>query len=248
MNTDTNSTVHAADLNRATAQAVADGQTATASADYNTFRPYNAQLGAPSLEGYRNVKCLYKVNAKTHTSAGENSYIRIIDSITEEAVAARITELAPYLVGYLQEQENILVKKLHVAGMTVLSPQQYGIDAVVAHLEESGVSNRLNKEKIEDWFTGAMLEPLMVAFGDKMQISSEPTDAELEKLDTIISVYKAKFGSLASGKTAYRVEEADMLLRSLEITGADKTIIGTKFVARLEKMKVATPDDLLLAL
>ena len=244
-NRDTTATVPTQVAAQPQATTIVDG------VDTNAFVPYDSALGYPELDGFRNVKCLYKV-AKTGANAGKaagtNSVIRIADGITEAVVQERVQELAPYIVGYLQEQENALVKKLHVAGMTVLSPKQYGLDAVIAALEESGASNRLNKEKIEDWFTASMLDALIVAFSDKMGVSETPSDAELEKLDSIINVYKSKFGSLASGKTHYRVEEAEMLLKALEITGGGDTIIGGKFVLRLERMKGSTPDDLLLSL
>jgi hypothetical protein len=219
--------------------------------DANAFRPYDSQLPVPTLAGYRTVKCLYKI-AKTGKSAGkaagENSFVRIEDTITEELVTSKITELAPYLVAYLHGEQDKLVKKLHVAGMTLLSSKQYDLSMVIATLEEAGVSSRLNKEQIEEWFTGEMQDTLAVAFADKMGLSETPTDEELEKLQSILSVYKAKFGSLASGKTHYRVEEADMLLKSLDVTGAGDTTIGVRFVARLTKMKESTASSLLASL
>lgn len=219
--------------------------------DTNAFRPYDSQLPVPELDGFRTVKCLYKV-AKTGKNAGkaaaENSYIRVADSITLETVTSRITELAPYVVSYLQEQEAQIIRKLHVSGMTLLSPRQYGLDRVLEVLEEAGLSQRLNKEQIEEWFTAEMADGLLVAFADKMGVTDTPTEAEAAKLTTIIGVYKGKFGSLASGKTHYREEEADMLLKALEVTGAGDTALGARFTARLEKMKVNTGDDLLLSL
>lgn len=248
MNTDTTgTTVHAADLNRATAQAAQVGLDATV--DTNSFRPYDSQLGEqPALAGYRNVKCLYKVNKQTGRAAGDNSQIRVEDNITEEVIVERIAELAPYLVGFLQGEQDKIVKKLHLAGMTLLSPNQYSLDEVIAALEASGVSQRVNKEMIEAWFVDTMYESLLVAFADKMGVTEHPTEEQQLKLDTVIGVYKAKFGSLASGKTHYRVEEADMLLKAIEVTGAETTSLGKRFVARLTKMKETTGNDLLLAL
>lgn len=247
MNTQPNSNtqVHAADLNRATAQAAAQGE----AADFNTFRPYDSQLGdQPTLAGYRNVKCLYKTNAKTGKVAADNSQIRVEDNITEAVIVERIKELAPYLVGYLQGEQDKIVKRLHLAGMTVLSPKQYALDSVVAALEASGTSQRLNKEQIEAWFADTMYEPLLVAFADKMGIVESPTAEQQTKLDTVLAVYRNKLGSLASGKTHYREEEADMLLKAIAVTGAEDSSIGARFVARLTKMKETTTDSLLLAL
>ena len=218
-------------------------------ADTNTYRPYDSQLGEqPSIAGYRNVKCLYKTNAKTGKVAADNSQIRIEDDITEKVITERVAELAPYLIGFLQGEQDKIVKKLHLQGMTLLSPKQYGLDAVVAALEAAGTGHRLNKEQIEQWFNTEMLEPLMVAFADKMGVSEQPTEAEEKKLETVLQVYRSKFGSLASGKTHYRKEDAESLQKALDITEATSGVLGERFYVRLEKMKTDTVEDLLLSL
>lgn len=247
MNTQANSNVTHTEVAAATAQAAGQSQVVDG-VDVNAFRPYDSQLPVPALAGYRIVKCLYKRNPKTGTQAADNSYIRVPAHITEEVVAARISELAPYLVSYLQAEEDKLIKERHTAGLDKLSPDFLTLDRIIAALETSGVSNRLNKEAIEAWFAESMHDALLVAFADKMDVSDTPTAEQTEKLDSILSVYRAKFGSLASGKTHYRVEEAEMLLKALEITGAGDSLIGGKFVARLTKMMSSTPTDLLLAL
>lgn len=245
MNTTTNA-VAMADLSRATREAA---ETAiNANVDINNFRPYDSALPVPSLEGYRTVKCLYKVNKATGKAAGDNSYIRVPDSITEKEVAAQIAELAPYIVGWLQSQEDMIVKELHKGGATSIKPEQLGLANVLSYLESTASSSRLNGEAIAAWFLDDMRDNLAVAFADKMGLGEEPTAAELEKLEAILSTYEAKYKSLASGKTVYRKEEAELLQKALTVTGADKTLIGTRFMNRLEQMKSATPDDLLLAL
>jgi len=245
-NNPTSSNVHMADLSRATANAVADA-VATAS-DVNTFKEYDTALTIPAVEGYRAVKCLYKKNAKTGKAAGTNSFVRIADHITSEAVTDKLAGLMPYLITYLQEEENKVVKAKHVAGATIIDPDTISLDSIIAALESSGTNNRLNKERVEEWFAGSMLESLMVAFADKMGLSDEPTQAELDKLEQITGVYKAKFASLASGKTSYRPEEAELMLKALDVTGAGTTEIGGRFVVRLERMKTVSTDDLMLSL
>ena len=246
MNTTETNPVHMADLSRATANAVADA-VATAS-DVNTFKEYDSALTIPAVEGYRAVKCLYKKNPKTGKAAGTNSFVRVPDSITAASVTEKLAGLMPHVIQYLQEEENKLVKAQHVAGATMINPDSLGLDSILAAFEASGTNNRLNKERVEEWFAGSMLESLMVAFADKMGLSDTPTEAELSKLEQITGVYKAKFASLASGKTSYRPEEAELMLKALEVTGANSTEIGGRFVVRLERMKTVSNDDLMLAL
>lgn len=217
--------------------------------DINTFRPYEPTLEYPAIKGFRMVKCLYK-KPKTGEAAGENSYIRIEDNISEQAVADFLPKLSPYFVTFLQEQQNALVKEMHKAGKTKVSVDSYSLDSLVSYLEEQGKGNRLNKEKIEAWFNESVYDSLVVAFSEKLGLDENlnPSEEELEKLEQIIGVYKNKFASLAGGKTHYRKEEAELLQKALEVSGADETILGSRFNDRLEKMKTVSSDDLLLSL
>jgi len=212
------------------------------------FNEYDTAVPLPEVSGFRPVKCLYKINPTTKVAAGANSYIYIVDAITEDAVKERLAEFLPYFVNYLQEQENEIIKGLHKSGSVYLADNATGIDTVLERLEASGTGNRLNKEKIEAWFDTSMSGKLAEAFAAKMGVSDTSTDAELEKLQGIIDTYKRKFSGLASGKVIYRAEEAEVMQKALTVTGADESMIGSRFVARLERMKKVDDNSLLLAL
>ena len=80
------------------------------------FRPYDSALPVPVIKGYRNVKLLYKKNPKTKVAVAANSYIRVADYITEQVVADNIDILAEHIVGYLQLEEDKIIKEAHIAG------------------------------------------------------------------------------------------------------------------------------------
>lgn len=214
------------------------------------YHAYDSQLPIDAVSGRRVVKCLYKENAKTGKKAGINSYIQIpVAHITEEIVIQEAKKLAPYVLSFLQAEEDKLIKKHHASGGLGMSDAWFSLDKVLVALDEAGQGNRLNKEKIDAWFDESMREPLVKAFADKVCSNSEqPTEQELEKLAAVTNAYKAKFGSLASGKTFYRPEECEKLQKVLEVTEATKTSIGERFNARLESMKTTEANDLLLAL
>ncbi len=220
------------------------------------YSAYDSQLPITVPEGMRLVKCLYKENRKTGTKAGENSYILVPEKhLDESVVVAEAARLAPYVSMFLQDVEDKLIKAHHTAGGIGFNDSWLGLDKILEALEDAGQSNRLNKEKIESWYDSAVLDNLALAFSEKLGIDMtgsgelEPTEAELEKLAAVTGAYKAKFASLASGKTVYRKEEAELLQRALVVAGVDKTdSIGARFYARLEGMKAATVDNLLLAL
>lgn len=216
--------------------------------DVNTFRPYDSQLPVPDLKGYRTVKVIYRENKATGKKAGETSYIRIPDHITEQAVADRLTDFLPYFVGYLQGQEDEVVKSLHKEGATEIKEGTLTLDSLLEAMASSQTASRLNAERIGEWFKDNMQEALAVAFAEKLGIGEEPTQADMEKLLAIVGTYEKKLQSLASPKTAYKKEEAELLQKALEVTGARETVVGTRFYARLEDMKTKTADDLLLAL
>ena len=218
--------------------------------DLETFRPYDSSLPVPELKGFRTVKCLYKVNPKTKTSAGENSYIRVADYITEDLVIGKVQELASVIIGYLQTEEDKLIKSYHLTGVKTVKESDLTIESIIEAIEASGTSQRLNKEKIESWFTTEMEVSLYGLFATKLQVidTDNPTDDEIEKIAGVLGAYKSKFVGLASGKTHYREPDIKALQAVLSSTGADNTFIGGRFSLRLEKMLQTDSDSLLLSL
>lgn len=219
-----------------------------------TFRAYDPQLPIVPEAGLRTVKCLYKETKDKVTGkvkkAGENAYIKIPTAhVSVEVVKKELEVLAPYFVAYLQAEEDKIIKEAHKTGSIGFGNSFFGLGKIVEFIEAETQGARLNSEAIVNWFEEEVEELLVVAFAKKLGIdATKPTDAELAKLQAIAGAYKSKFGSLASGKTHYRKEEAELMQKALEVTGAKNGLLGGKFWNRLEGMKVATNDDLLLAL
>ena len=216
----------------------------------HTFKPYDSQLAIPVPDGQRLVKCLYKTNLKTGKIAGENSYILVPEKhLDEDVVVENVAILAPYISAYLQSVEDGIIKEHHKNGGKGFSDTFLSLAKILESLDAAGQGSRLNKEKIENWFGSEMMDKLMVAFADKMGVDLlQPTDAEIEKLAQVTGVYKAKFASLASGKTCYKKEEAELLQKALEVTEVLDTPLGARFNIRLEAMKSVTSNDLLMSL
>lgn len=214
------------------------------------FRPYDAQLPTEDIKGCRIVKCLYKENTKTGKKAGENSYINIpTNHLTESVLRDNFDRLVEYFLSYMQEQEDAIIKLAHKTGSIGFGESYFSLDKIVDYLAETGQSARLNKEKIQAWFSSEVEDSLLSAFAGKLGIDTEnPSESELEQLLQVTSVYRAKFESLASPKVHYKKEECELLQKALAVTGADKSVIGSKFVNRLESMKNVNSNDLLLSL
>ena len=217
------------------------------------FKPYIAAMGDTykAEAGYRLVKCQYKVPTsgknKGHAAA-ENSYIAIPNHITVDAVTKRVSDLAPIVVAYLQEHENVMIKKDHVAGTRRLSDSSFTLDKVIADLEASGIG-RLNKEQIDNWFD-SVADKFAVAFAEQLGYSTEPSEQELENLIAISDVFKSKFGALSSPKTSYIPTEAVKLGKYITSAGTEVAAsgVGSRLLARLSGMKEQKESDLLAAL
>lgn len=207
------------------------------------YKPYDSQLPIAEIEGTRIVKCLYQKSSKQ-----ASSYVRIpCKHLTEELLAARMSELTPYLLNYLQEVESQMIKDEHKQGLLSCYVDALSLDKIIEKLEASEAGARLNKEKIEAWFASDLAESLTVRFAEKLGISENPSEEQLAKLEMILAAYKKKFSSLASGKTFIKEEDCTNMISVIEFCEADKSLIGSRFIARLGKMQ-KKEEDLLLAL
>lgn len=216
-----------------------------------TFKAYDAQLPIVNESGLRVVKCLYKETvdkkSKEKKKAGVNAYIKIpVQHISVEAVEKELKTLTPIFVQYLQSEEDKIVKEAHRTGSIGFGDSFFSLSKVIEFIESETTGNRLTTESVHAWFEEEVEELLIIAIADRLGIDSlKPTDAELTKLQLMADAYKAKFGSLASGKTHYRKEECELLQKALEVTGAKSGLIGGKFYNRLESMKSPVENDLL---
>jgi hypothetical protein len=204
------------------------------------YKPYDSQLPIAEIEGTRIVKCLYQVS-KTGANAGkkvaENSFVRIpTKHISEEMIVARIAELTPYVLSYLQSIEDSIIKEEHKSGLLNLYVDGLSIDKIIEALEASEAGARLTKDKVNEWFTLEVRDNLVLLFSDKMGLGDNPSEQELDKLGNIIAAYRKKFESLAGGKSAIKEEDCIAMIAVIKSCEADKSIIGSRFIAKLDKL------------
>jgi len=212
------------------------------------YKAYDSQLPIAEIEGSRIVKCLYQTPKNGGTKVAENSYVRIpTKHLTEEIVAERISELSPYVLAWLQEQENEMIKADHKAGLCSVYIEALSLDKIIEKLEASEAGARLNKDKIEAWFVASLQDALMLRFAEKLGIVGEASEEELAKLEMILIAYKKKFSSLASGKTFVKEEDCKAMIAVIKSCEAETTLIGSRFIARLGKMN-EKKEDLLMSL
>tara|TARA_R110000803_G_scaffold207182_1_gene274954 strand:+ start:911 stop:1699 length:789 start_codon:yes stop_codon:yes gene_type:complete len=215
------------------------------------FKAYDNQLTIAEIEGTRIVKCLYQAGKKDGVATAkiaENSYVRIPTThLTEELIVNRVAELTPYILSYMQSIEDLAIKNDHKAGGLSVYTENLSIDKIIEALESSEAGSRLNKEKIEAWFVAEVESPLSELFAAKLGIDlTSPDETKLIKLEQVLTSYKAKFASLASGKTYIKEDDCAAMISVVESVGADKSLIGCRFVARLGKMMTKVDDTLMM--
>jgi len=231
MNTSTSSTTLIATTLKALGEALGE------------FRAYSGQLDIPEIEGTRIVKCLYKGERQN-----KNSYVRIpCKHLTEELIVGRINELSPYVLTWLQSLEDAAIKELHKNDVLNVYCESLSLDKIIEKLEESELGARLNAAKIESWFAAALEPQLAEAFATRLGLNEDSSEAELQKLENVLAAYKGKFVSLASGKTFIKQEDCNAMIRCIETCGAADSLLGKRFIARLNNMQTKE-NDLLLAL
>ena len=214
------------------------------------FKAYANDLPIAEITGTRIVKCLYQINKKTGEKVADNAYVRIpTKHLTEQTIIDRISDLAPYILNYLQSEEDKIIKEDHRKGALQVYTEYLTLDKIVEALEISGNSGRLNKEKIEAWFTAIMYEPLLLLVADKVAPGrSEFTPAEEYKIELSINAYKELFISLASPKTVLPENCREALINVITKCGAESDFLGSRFIKRIESMSKNDNNDLLLGL
>lgn len=213
------------------------------------FKEYDSQLSIPEVAGTRIVKCLYQV-AKTGKNAGkkagENAYIRIpSDHINEQVICDSIAELAPYVVSYLQDKEDMIIKEAHRKGQLNFHTSGLSLAAIIEYLEENETSGRLNKEMIEAWFTQVIADNLADLFAQKLGLHADSSEQELVKLQTVIHAYKTKLASLASPKVSFKPEDCAALIGVISKADVDGSVLGKRFIKKLETMMNKEEDCLM---
>jgi hypothetical protein len=199
------------------------------------FKQYDPKAVPENGAGLRFSKCQYREDKKAGTAAKDSACIEIPE-MTEVEVTDNITVLMPHILGLLEDTQDAIVKEHHKGSYSEVLASSIDIAAVIDRLDATG-EGRLNKEKVFQWFDTDVKDMLMLAFAEKLGISDTPTTEELVRLATTLEVYKVKYGALAGANSHFMPEECDKLIKAITVASAESSVIGTRFIRRLEKMK-----------
>lgn len=222
----------------------------TASTGLYKFQPYDARIAPSTKTGNRLAKALYRAPREgSKEVAKENSYIEI-PSLKWSDIEGNLEEWKDYFLGYVEGLQDGIIKERHKSGSTELSATVFSASAVLDQLASSE-NSRLNGDTIKAWFDTVLNDPLVALFSAKLGLDDNCSDEELQRLAAIVETYKNLFAKLASGKTKFIPAECEKLQKALTLSLGNKLAeddLGSRFFARLETMKTAKANDLLMEL
>lgn len=197
-----------------------------------------------ALEGQRLAKVLFKTTA--NVTAPMASQAVSVPFLKDEVVAENLLALTPHILCMLEDAQNEIIraKLLETGGSCTVHDSEITAQCCIAYLNEAAKGNRLSKESIAAWFTQNVADVLSIAIADKLGMSDIPSDAEVKKLNKIVSDYSEKFQALAGSKTVYSPEIAQKLVRALEVSGCEDRL-AQQFTVKLKGMKEQIAADLL---
>lgn len=195
----------------------------------------NVAKDVKAFEGQRLVSLWFK-QSKEQKEKGLEAHKPVAVSIPSLTLTDSETlSLKSYLVGYIQEVQNKIVRSKVEEGSTFIQDSDISLQACIEFLEEDSKGARLSGEAIGEWFSNTLADVLTVAFAERLGVSDIPTEYETSKLSALVGMYKAKFASLASPKTSYSKEITQNLLKALELVDEDDAL-KVRFTKRLEGM------------
>lgn len=213
------------------------------------FFPYNAVAGTPAApQGFRQVTVNYKQTAAMKLKkedARPNVYVTVpADHISVTQVIENIETLAPFVSAYLSSVEDSTIRAYHKDGGTQVFVETLTLAKILETIEETGSS--INGEQITEWFTEACAGSLLNVLAEKLgaEDAASLSDEQQAKVKQVINSYLAQFISLASGKTMIQEAQRVRLAKCLEITGANTSAMGIRFISRFAKMATKEQEAL----
>lgn len=150
-------------------------------------------------------------------------------------VVDNVAALAPMIVETLHGIQDKIVRERVDMGASSISMEEISIAACIEYFESNNESGRLTKESVATWFDETIGESLAVTLADKLGITSEPTNAESEKILAVVNAFKDKVSSLAGGKTSFEPKVCKSLINALSLAPSGD-VLATRFTSRLNKM------------
>lgn len=208
----------------------------------HTVVNYNPKKSEP-FSGQRLSTVIYRNKDNTTASAVKQSQCVSIPTLLPDAVKEAFlnTETQPalnsLLTDYLRSIQDSIIKSAVNSGATAISDSDINIESCIEYHNNTSESVRL-------WFESDVIDSLTALIAEKMSVSENPTDTELNRISAIATAYKDKIAKLASGAVIYESHVCRELSVAVGLA-YEESSIKTKLLERLDKMsKVEKKADL----
>ena len=199
-----------------------------------SFFSYDPKVEHPAPEGARLVTALYRSKAGKQ-AARPNEAMFAPDWITPELVTENSAVLTEYLISFLQDQEQEMIRAKHKDFSTVLGESTFTLPALLDYMASKGAGARLSGEVIGKWYKESGLE---AALGE---LYLEKTGMDT-KAAQIVEFIGKKLQGLASPKVVWTEAEKEKLLPLIE--SAEQSSLRDKLLARIAGMTGVCEDML----
>lgn len=209
----------------------------------STFVEYHKDLSVSVPAGARKVVIKYRADAK---EAGRVPAVCVVPSVDTRYLEDVSTRLPRLLMEAIETYHNSMLRDQYESGQA----PDVSLEALIIHYTAQAASGRLTGDQIVEWFIDDVSDDLTIALAAKLGVTETSNKADLAKLEAMVTAYRAKFTSMASGRTAYSVEVSNQLLRVFDVvSGATDSSIGATLKAKLQDyITAATSTDGLGAL
>lgn len=215
----------------------------------HTVVNYNPKKSEP-FSGQRLSTVIYRNKDNTTASAVKQSQCVSIPTLLPDAVKEAFlnTETQPalnsLLTDYLRSIQDSIIKSAVNSGATAISDSDINIESCIEYHNNTSESVRLTSESVRLWFESDVIDSLTALIAEKMSVSENPTDTELNRISAIATAYKDKIAKLASGAVIYESHVCRELSVAVGLA-YEESSIKTKLLERLDKMsKVEKKVDL----
>jgi hypothetical protein len=210
------------------------------SAHAGNWFAYNAVAGLPeALPLLRSVHTTYRLTEKAKAKGIKptpNVMVRIpSDHLTIEQIVQNIEILAPYVLNFLQSEEDTYARDSHKAGLTFLPLEQFTLPALCDRLDVAGKGMKVDAAMVTAWYTDHLAPALtrhvaQQAGFDEANPIPEDARANLSKLALS---YLPLFVKILTTRTLMQDFEMDTLAKALEIADASSTALGSAVLAKI---------------
>lgn len=196
------------------------------------FRPLTNETTIAVDKDTRAIKCNYKGKDTN------NAYVVIP---TEHLSATNIVSardiLDPYVVQWLQSQEDAMIKADHKKGLLSVATEYLSLDKIIAYMEKVNPLVKLTKDQVIEWFDTYVKDEIISRLVKNDIIAAD-------KQAPYLVQYRDKFVAIIGSRT--RIEEQDKVVLKELIEFCTDDEIATSLLNLLDKK--STEADLLMTL